>query len=381
MGQWGEAFGIPFAIEGLFFFTEAIFIAIYIYGWRRLKPWPHFWTGVPIVITGIGGTISVVAANAWMNEPAGFTLNSAGKIVDVDPWRRDLQQGDAATRRRTCSWPRTSSVGSSSRRSTPRGCCGAARDRYHRLGFIIPFTVAAIATPVQMVVGDTLARWVYENEPIKFAAIELVPKTESDVPETLFGHMNEDGTVTGGIPIPGLASILSDPADGTSTVVQGRNAFPEDEQPTIAQANTVHLAWDLMVGIGTLLFLLSVWYGAVLDLPARHAAVEVVPSHRRVRRRPLDHRHGGRLGRHRGRPAAVDRVRPHEGRGRGHDEQRRLGSRSSSSCCCTSRSRSPRSLVLRRMSRRFRETDEPDVTARRARTARVGPVRTRRPRR
>ena len=85
MGQWGDAFGIPFAIEGLFFFTEAIFVAIYIYGWRRLKPWPHFWTGVPIVIAGIGGSVSVVAANAWMNEPAGFTLNSAGKVVEVDP--------------------------------------------------------------------------------------------------------------------------------------------------------------------------------------------------------------------------------------------------------------------------------------------------------
>ena len=49
MGQWGEAFGVPFAFEGLFFFTEAIFVAIYIYGWRRLKPWTHFWTGVPLV--------------------------------------------------------------------------------------------------------------------------------------------------------------------------------------------------------------------------------------------------------------------------------------------------------------------------------------------
>ena len=79
MGRYGAAFGIPFAIEGLFFFLEAIFIAIYIYGWKRLKPWPHFWTGIPIVIAGIGGTVSVVAANAWMNEPAGFTLNSAGQ--------------------------------------------------------------------------------------------------------------------------------------------------------------------------------------------------------------------------------------------------------------------------------------------------------------
>src|ERR1043165_4533158 len=72
MGQWGEAFGVPFAFEGLFFFTEAIFVSIYIFGWRRLKPWAHFWTGVPIVIAGVFGSVSVVAANAWMNAPAGF---------------------------------------------------------------------------------------------------------------------------------------------------------------------------------------------------------------------------------------------------------------------------------------------------------------------
>jgi cytochrome bd ubiquinol oxidase subunit I len=259
MGKWGEAFGVPFAIEGLFFFAEAIFIAIYIYGWRRLKPWPHFWTGVPIVITGIGGTISVVAANAWMNHPTGFTLNAAGDIIDVDPLK--VIFNEAMPYEASHMLVAAYLVGGFLVASVyAAGMLRGRRDRYHRLGFIIPFTVAAIATPVQMVVGDTLARWVYENEPIKFAAMELVPKTESDVPETLLGHMNSDGTVSGGIPIPGLASILSDPADGTSTVVRGRNAFPEDEQPTIAQANTVHLAWDLMVGIATLLFLLSAWY-------------------------------------------------------------------------------------------------------------------------
>jgi cytochrome d ubiquinol oxidase subunit I len=133
--------------------------------------------------------------------------------------------------------------------------------RYYRLGFLIPFTVACIAVPLQMVVGDELARYVYNNEPAKFAAIELVPQTKSDVPETLLGHENSNGTVSGGLPIPGLASWLSDPATGTSTVVQGRNAFPTSQEPTIGETNIVHLGWDLMVGIGTLLTLLAVWFG------------------------------------------------------------------------------------------------------------------------
>jgi cytochrome bd ubiquinol oxidase subunit I len=87
-----------------------------------------------------------------------------------------------------------------------------------------------------------------------------VPDTASDVPETLLGRLNANGTITGGIAIPGLASWLSDPATGTSTMVQGLDAVPADERPTLSEVNTVHLAWDVMVGLGTLLFLLSLWY-------------------------------------------------------------------------------------------------------------------------
>jgi cytochrome d ubiquinol oxidase subunit I len=261
MGRFGDAFGIPFAIEGLFFFLEAIFLAVYIYGWKRLKPWPHFWTGVPIVIAGIGGTVSVVAANAWMNEPAGFTLNSAGQVVDVDPWAvifnkaMPLQSLHMLVAAYLVGGFLVASV-------YAFGMLRGRRDRYHRLGFLIPFTVAAIAMPFQMFVGDELARWVYNNEPVKFAAIEMVPKTSTDVPETLFGHLNKQGQVVGGIKIPGLASILSDPSEGTSTQIQGLDSFPKDSRPTNAEVDVVHLAWDVMVGLGTLLFLLALWYFA-----------------------------------------------------------------------------------------------------------------------
>jgi cytochrome bd ubiquinol oxidase subunit I len=262
MDRYGAAFGIPFAIEGLFFFLEAIFIAIYIYGWKRLKPWPHFWTGVPIVIAGIGGTASVVAANAWMNEPAGFSLDKAGNVVDVQPL--EVIFNNAFPYETVHMLVAAYLVGGFLVASVyAAGMLRGRRDRYHRLGFTIAFTVAAIATPIQMFVGDEVARWVYNNEPIKFAAIEMVPKTSDDVPETLFGHLNDDGTVSGGIEIPGLASILSDPSTGTSTEIQGLDSFPEGSRPTTGEVNVVHLAWDVMVGLGTLLTLLSVWYGAV----------------------------------------------------------------------------------------------------------------------
>src|SRR3954470_14825978 len=193
MGQWGQAFGVPFAFEGIFFFTEAVFISIYIFGWRRLKPWAHFWTGVPVVVTGILGSASVVAANAWMNDPSGFTQNEAGEIVAVDPWKvifNDAMPLMAAHMIVAAYVVGGFLVASVYAFAMLRG----RRDRYHRVGFLIAFTVGAIAVPIQMAVGDSLTRWVYNNQPVKFAAIELVPQTESDVPETLFGHLNPNGT-------------------------------------------------------------------------------------------------------------------------------------------------------------------------------------------
>ena len=215
---------------------------------------------MPIVIVGIGGTVSVVAANVWMNEPSGFTLNSAGKVVDVDPI--DVIFNKAMPLQSLHMLVAAYLVGGFLIASVYAfGMLRGRRDRYHRLGFIIAFSVAAIATPLQMLVGDELARWAYNNEPTKFAAIELVPKTSSDVPETLFGHLSPDGTVSGGIKIPGLASILSDPADGTSTVIEGLDSFPANQRPTTRRGERRAPRVDVMVGLGTMLSLLVAWYG------------------------------------------------------------------------------------------------------------------------
>src|SRR5438874_9523902 len=141
MGRFGAAYGIPFAVEGIFFFLEAIFIAIYVYGWKRLRPWRHFWTGLPVVLAGIGGTASVVAANSWMNLPGGFTLRN-GRVTDVKPlavffnrafWYENVHMLLAAYVVAAF---------------LVAGVYAAAmlkgrRDRYHRLAFLLPFVVGA----------------------------------------------------------------------------------------------------------------------------------------------------------------------------------------------------------------------------------------------
>jgi cytochrome d ubiquinol oxidase subunit I len=159
-----------FAFEGLFFFTEAIFIAIYIFGWRRLRPWTHFWTGVPIVLAGIFGSISVVAANAWMNAPSGFTLESNGNVIEVRPIEVIFNA--------SMPWQAAHMVvaayvvgGFLIASVYAVGMLRGRRDRYHYLGFVIAFTGGCVGAPRQIGIGDGLARWVYDNKPVKFARI------------------------------------------------------------------------------------------------------------------------------------------------------------------------------------------------------------------
>jgi cytochrome d ubiquinol oxidase subunit I len=255
MGRFGAAYGFPFAVEGLFFFLEAIFVAVYIYGWDRLAPWPHLWTGVPVVLAGVGGTASVVAANAWMNQPGGITLEN-GAVVDVRPlevffngafWFETIHMLLAAYM----------VAGFIVAGVYAAGLLKGRRDRRHRLGLLVPFTVAAVATPLQIFVGDVAARAVFENEPVKFAAIEALATSGTHVPESLGGVMI-DGKLRYAVEIPDGASLLAGFSPGTT--IRGLDAIAPEYRPPDRLVTTVHLAFDLMVGIGFALLALSVWF-------------------------------------------------------------------------------------------------------------------------
>jgi len=253
MDRFGSAFGIAFAIEGLFFFTEAIFLAIYIYGWKRLSGWAHWWSGVPMVITGIGGAFSVVAANAWMNQPQGFTLDAAGKVVDTNPGQIlfNPATGYEVPHMILAAYM---VVGFLLASIYAAGMLKGRRDRLHRLGLLIPLTIACIATPVQLFVGDTAAREVADHQPAKFAGMECIQKTGTHQTEYVGGICTSDG-VKGAIPIPDLDSFLV--GFHADTKVVGLQNISVDERPP---ANTLlHLAFDGMVGIGSALLLLGAW--------------------------------------------------------------------------------------------------------------------------
>jgi cytochrome d ubiquinol oxidase subunit I len=255
MRRFGDVFGLAFALEGIFFFTEAIFIAIYIYGWKHLSGWAHFWTGVPVMIAGLGGAWSVVAANSWMNQPDGFKLASDGTATDVSPLDAFFNGAVAyeAPHMILAAYLVTGFLVAS---VYAVGMLRGRRDRHHRLGLLIPLTMAVIITPIQFAVGDTVARAIAKDQPVKFAAMECVQETHTHVTEYLGGRCTSDG-VKGGIGIPGLDSWLV--GFSTDTKVIGLDSVPADDRPP---ANTMlHWAFDAMVGICSAMILLGLWLG------------------------------------------------------------------------------------------------------------------------
>jgi cytochrome bd ubiquinol oxidase subunit I len=255
-GAFGSVFGLGFAIEGFSFFLEAIFIGIYVYGWRRLSPRAHLLCGIPIVITGFTGSLMVISVNAWMNHPGGFRLRN-GKVVDVDPlsalfgnsylWHELIHMYVA---------------GYIVSGFILAGCYAFARlrgrwSRYERTALVVSLTVAALAAPVQILVGDWAARDVATTQPTKLAALEGLYRTTSGAPEHVLGWYNGHG-VEYGIEIPHLLSLLS--SHSWNATVEGLAAVPADERPPV---NVVRVAFQTMVAIGSFLALIGVLYLAV----------------------------------------------------------------------------------------------------------------------
>ena len=245
MARFGDVFGVAFAIEGVSFFLEAIFVAIYAYGWDRLSPRAHFLAGIPIAITGVTGSLSVIAVNGWMNDPGGFRLVD-GQVTDVQPLTA-LLNGHVWHEMVHMYLAGYIVAGFLVAGVYARGWLRGRRDRLHRVALIVPLTFAALATPVQLVVGDWAARTVAESQPVKLSAMEGLNRTTRGASLNL-GGIYLNGEVRGGIEIPAGLSLLAR-HDPTATV-QGLKAVPAADRPPVT---IVRASFQTMVLIGTAL--------------------------------------------------------------------------------------------------------------------------------
>lgn len=254
MEHAGPIFGMPFSLEGTAFFIEAIALGFFLYGWNKLNKWFHWFTGMVVGVSGLASGILVVAANAWMNSPAGFDFVD-GKYLNIDPIQAMFNKAWFSQALHMCLAAFT---------ATGFAVAGVhalmilrnQNKEFHLKAFKIAAIFACIGALLQPLSGDISAKDVAKRQPAKLAAMEALYRTEKPAPLLIGGIVNEkDKTVKGAIEIPGALSFL---AHGDfKAEVKGLDQIPENEHPPVA---ITHYAFQIMVGIGTLLMLVSLIY-------------------------------------------------------------------------------------------------------------------------
>ncbi len=249
----GAIIGMPFSLEGFAFFTEAIFLGIYLYGWTRLSARAHWWAGVAVAVSGTVSGIFVVLANAWMNAPTGFDLVN-GIPTNIDPIAAMLNPA---------SFHQTLHMTLASFATTGIAVAGIHAwmlrknpdDHFHRSALHIAMLVAIPACLLQPLSGDISAKFVGKWQPAKLAAMEGQFETERGAPLRIGGFPNEATRETPyALEIPKLLSFLA--FSDFNAEVKGLEAFPEPDWPPVA---ITHFAFQIMVGLGSLMLLASLW--------------------------------------------------------------------------------------------------------------------------
>ncbi|UZH55364.1 cytochrome ubiquinol oxidase subunit I [Salinimicrobium tongyeongense] len=254
MKHAGPIIGMPFSLEGAAFFVEAIALGFYLYGWHKLPKKFHWFTGIIIGISGVASGILVVSANGWMNAPTGFDYVN-GEYINIDPVQALLNPAwfTQALHMTLAAFVATSfAVAGVHAFQVYRN----KRPELHKKAFKIAIVFGAVAAFLQPLSGDFSAKDIAERQPVKLAAMEAHYETDTNVPLYIGGIVDEETqTVSHKIAIPGALSFLAF-GDFDAEVV-GLKDFPADELPPVA---VVHYAFQVMVGIGTLLMLAGLLY-------------------------------------------------------------------------------------------------------------------------
>ena len=263
MAKAGAIIGMPFSLEGFAFFTEAIFLGVFLYGWDRIPPLLHWAAGVIVAVSGAVSGVVVVIANAWMNAPTGFRV-VRGAITDIDPVAA-MRNGAALHEVLHMTLAAFVATGFAVAAVHAFFLLRDRQSLFHRSALRIALAVACIGMPLQLASGDFSARAVGRLQPAKLAAMEALYETQAGAP-LLVGGMPDDRTRTSaaGVRSPGALSLLL--AGRADAKVVGLDAFPRRDWPNV---RVTHWAFDLMVAAGMALLAMSACVGG-LALWRRH---------------------------------------------------------------------------------------------------------------
>ena len=250
----GPIIGMPFSWEGAAFFTEAIALGLYLYGWKRLNKHVHLASGLLIGIAGVASGFFVIAANAWMNSPEGFEWVN-GQAINIDPV-------DAMF---NAAWISQSvHMVIAAFAATGFGVAGLhalllLRHRemdFHRKAFRIALTFGAVASLIMPLSGDYSAKNVASRQPEKLAAMESLFNTQERAPLIIGGIPNpETREVKAALEIPGFLSFLA--YGNFKSEVKGLDQFPRDEWPPVL---LTHFSFQIMVLLGLIMAAIGILF-------------------------------------------------------------------------------------------------------------------------
>jgi cytochrome d ubiquinol oxidase subunit I len=254
MKHAGPIFGMPFSLEGIAFFIEAIALGFYLYGWNRFNKWFHWFTGLVVGISGIASGILVVSANSWMNSPTGFDFVN-GKYTNIDPLKAMFNPA----------WfSQALHMSIAAFAATGFAVAGVhalmilkkKNINFHRKAFRIAAVFGVIASILQPLSGDISAKMVAKRQPAKLAAMEAHFKTEEYSPLIIGGIPDvKNKKVNYALELPGLLSFMVH--DNFKTPVTGLDQIPEKDQPPVA---VTHYSFQLMVALGMLMMTIGIIY-------------------------------------------------------------------------------------------------------------------------
>jgi cytochrome d ubiquinol oxidase subunit I len=254
MEHAGPIFGMPFSLEGTAFFIEAIALGFYLYGWNRLNPWFHWATGVVVGVSGLLSGILVVAANAWMNSPAGFDYVN-GQYLNIDPIKAMFNEAWFSQSLHMCIAAFVS-TGFAVAGIHALMILKGKSVKFHSTAFKIAAVFGTVAACLQPLSGDISAKDVAKRQPEKLAAMEAHFHTERFAPLIIGGIPDTaNKKVDYAIRIPGLLSFMA--TGDFNGEVKGLDSVPKDEQPPVA---VTHYAFQIMVGLGMAMVLIAVLY-------------------------------------------------------------------------------------------------------------------------
>ena len=258
----GGVIGQTLAMEGVFsFFLESSFLGLLLFGEKRLGPRGHWFAALMVFLGSWLSGYLIIATDAWMQHPVGYSVASDGTFVLSSYWGLVLNPWIL--------WQYSHNmIGAVITGSFVMTAIGAyyllskTAEAYGRTFVRLGVMVGVIACVLQMFpTGDGQGKNVAEYQPVTLAAMEGLFESRQSAPVAIIGQPDMDKKrLDNPLEIPGALSFLT--YRHWTAEVKGLDNFPVEDWPD--QVPLLYYSYHIMVGLGTIFIAITMVAGGLL---------------------------------------------------------------------------------------------------------------------